>query len=32
LGQFAVVSVRDYTTPFDPDRPFVPPGDPCLDF
>jgi Tol biopolymer transport system component len=31
LGQFAVVSVRDYTAPFDPDRPFVPPGDPCLD-
>ncbi len=31
LGQFAVVSVRDYTAPFDPERPFVPPGDPCLD-
>ncbi|HEX9411696.1 MAG TPA: hypothetical protein VF986_08395 [Actinomycetota bacterium] len=31
LGQFAVVSVRDYTAPVDPDRPFVPPGDPCLD-
>jgi Tol biopolymer transport system component len=31
LGQFAVVSVRDYSAPVDPDRPFVPPGDPCLD-
>lgn len=31
LGQFTVVSVRDATAPFDPESPFLPAGDPCLD-
>ena len=30
-GLFRVESTRDYTVPFDPNQPFVPPGDPCLD-
>jgi len=30
-GLFTVVSARDYTVPFDPNVPFLPPGDPCLD-
>ncbi|TMK86422.1 MAG: hypothetical protein E6G44_03475 [Actinobacteria bacterium] len=30
-ARFAVDSTRDYTAPFDPEHPFIPPGDPCLD-
>jgi hypothetical protein len=30
-GRFKVVSARDYTAPVDPNTPFVPLGDPCLD-
>ena len=31
LGEFSVESVNDSTVPYDPDHPFVPSGDPCLD-